>query len=97
MLNQGFTITAFDPVAQKNTRAILGDKINYAESPYQALSKADALVIITEWNEFKHADLIKVKKLLKQPVIFDGRNIYNPQILKKLGFRYYSVGRNSTV
>ncbi|OGK66698.1 UDP-glucose 6-dehydrogenase [Candidatus Roizmanbacteria bacterium RIFOXYB2_FULL_41_10] len=97
LLNQGFTITAFDPVAQKNTRAILGDKINYAESPYQALSKADALVIITEWNEFKHADLIKVKKLLKQPVIFDGRNIYNPQILKKLGFRYYSVGRNSTV
>ncbi len=97
LLNQNFTITAYDPVAINNVRNILGNKITYAKSPYQALEKKDALVIITEWNEFKHADLTKVKQLLKQPVIFDGRNIYDPETLKKLGFRYYSVGRNSTV
>jgi len=96
LLKQGFKIKAFDPVAQENARVILGEEITYAPNPYHALKNADALVIITEWNEFKHANLNEVKKLLKQPVIFDGRNIYNPEAMKKLGFRYYSVGRNKT-
>ena len=95
LLKDGYSITAYDPVAIENTKKILGNKINYAKNPYDALNKADALVIVTEWNEFKHADLDKVKKLLKFPVIFDGRNIYSPSSLKELGFRYYSVGRNN--
>lgn len=93
LLSQGFEIKAFDPVAQENVRKILGDKIKFAKDAYSALNGADALIIATEWNEFKQMDLNKVKKLLKNPVLFDGRNIYNPTQMKKLGFKYYSVGR----
>lgn len=96
LLEQGFQITAYDPVAMANTKTILKDKISYATDPYSALKDKDALVIITEWNEFKHANLNKVKTLLKQPLIFDGRNIYDPYLLKQTGFKYYSIGRNST-
>ncbi len=94
LVTLGFKVTAFDPVARQNAQAILGAKIAYADKPYEALKNADALVIVTEWNEFKHADLGQIKKLLSHPVIFDGRNIYDPVSLKKHGFRYYSVGRN---
>jgi UDPglucose 6-dehydrogenase len=94
LVTLGFKVTAFDPVARQNAKAILGAKIAYADKPYEALKNADALVIVTEWNEFKHADLGQIKKLLSHPVIFDGRNIYDPVSLKKHGFRYYSVGRN---
>jgi len=94
LVTLGFKVTAFDPVARQNAKAILGAKITYADKPYEALKNADALVIVTEWNEFKHADLGQIKKLLSHPVIFDGRNIYDPVSLKKHGFRYYSVGRN---
>lgn len=93
LLNLGFTITAYDPVATNNAKKILNNQITFAKNPYEALNKADALAIVSEWNEFKHADLNKIKKLLKNPVIFDGRNIYSPSALKKLGFRYFSVGR----
>jgi UDPglucose 6-dehydrogenase len=73
----------------------LGNKIRYEINPYRCLKNAEALIILTEWNEFKQIDLNKVKKLLKNPVIFDGRNIYPPQIMKKLGFKYFSVGRKA--
>ncbi|MGB9883347.1 MAG: UDP-glucose dehydrogenase family protein [Microgenomates group bacterium] len=93
LLKNGFEITAYDPEAVKNAKKIFGEKINYAKDPYEAINGAHQLVVVTEWNEFKQIDLNKVKKLLKHPVIFDGRNIYDPQLMKKLGFKYYSIGR----
>lgn len=91
----GFVLTAYDPEAINNFKEISTAQIKYTTDPYLAVKSADALVILTEWNEFQHADLIRVKKLLKLPIIFDGRNIYDPLQMKKIGFVYYSVGRNS--
>jgi UDPglucose 6-dehydrogenase len=68
-------------------------KIDYYNNPYQAAKNADALIVLTEWNEFKQIDLAKLKKIMKSPVLFDGRNIYHPELMKKIGFMYYSVGR----
>jgi UDPglucose 6-dehydrogenase len=95
LLKSGFEIKVYDPVATDNVKKIMADKIKYVKDPYQAIEKADALVIITEWNEFKQIDLAKVKKLLNQPYIFDGRNIYLTETMKKLGFKYFSIGRPS--
>lgn len=95
LLAADFKITTFDPAAQDNIKKIFGNRIALASDPYQALKNADALVILTEWNEFKQIDLKKIKKLLKQPVVFDGRNIYSPVLMKSLGFKYYSIGRRS--
>lgn len=93
LLKAGFEIKVYDPVATDNVKKIMADKIKYVKDPYQAIEKVDALVIVTEWNEFKQIDLVKVKKLLNQPYIFDGRNIYLTETMKKLGFKYYSIGR----
>ena len=93
LLEQGFQINTYDQEATNNIKKIFTDKISYSKDPYQAVKKVDALIIITEWNEFKQIDLNKVKKLMKSPTIFDGRNIYDSSDLKKLGFKYYSVGR----
>lgn len=95
LLKNGFEIKAYDPVASNNIKILLGDKIKIVKDPYVAIDKADSLVIITEWNEFKQIDLSKVKKLLMHPVIFDGRNIYKPEVMKKMGFKYFSIGRPS--
>jgi len=94
LLKKGYTIAAYDPVASENVKKALGNKIEYALGPYEALKGADALCIFTEWNEFKEVDLKKVKAELKKPVIFDGRNIYPPEALKKIGFTYFGVGRH---
>ncbi len=94
LLKHGFEIKAFDPVASDNVKKILGTRIKFVNDPYEAMDKADALVIATEWNEFKQIDLARVKKLLRNPVIFDGRNIYNPGLMKKQGFKYFSIGRS---
>lgn len=93
LLKEGYSITAYDQEATKNIMKIFGNKIKYASSPYQCLKNADSLIILTEWNEFKQIDLTIVKKSMKNPYVFDGRNIYDPQIMKKLGFKYFSVGR----
>jgi len=93
LLKKGYSITAYDQEATKNIMKIFGNKIKYASSPYQCLKNADSLIILTEWNEFKQIDLTIVKKSMKNPYVFDGRNIYDPQIMKKLGFKYFSVGR----
>ena len=93
LLEQGFQINVYDQEAIKNIEKIFANKIIYCKDPYRAVNKVDALIIITEWNEFRQIDLSKVKKLMKNPTIFDGRNIYDPSDLKKLGFKYYSVGR----
>ncbi|MBI4009445.1 UDP-glucose/GDP-mannose dehydrogenase family protein [Candidatus Roizmanbacteria bacterium] len=97
LLHRNFKITVYDPAAQNNIKRVFGSKLNYSDGPYEAVKNKSALAILTEWNEFKQADLKKIKSLMKKPVIFDGRNIYHPQTLKKLGFTYFSVGRKTIV
>ncbi len=94
LLDNGFKLSVYDPEAMKNIKGRFGDSLHYAQDPYEALKDADALCVLTEWNEFKQIDLNKVKKLLKTPLILDGRNIYEPSQVKKLGFTYFGVGRN---
>jgi len=89
---EGVRVKAYDPVAMENARKSLPD-VEYCKTPYEAAEGSDALIIVTEWDEFKNLDLQKVKELLKQPVVIDGRNIYAPEEMKKLGFRYWGVGR----
>ena len=93
LIEQGFNIKAYDQEAVANIKKIFTNKITYSKDPYEAVADVDGLIVITEWNEFRQIDLAKVKKLMKQPVIFDGRNIYEPKDIKKLGFKYYSIGR----
>jgi UDPglucose 6-dehydrogenase len=88
----GAKVKAFDPVAQENVKKLLND-VEYTQNPYNAIDGADALVICTEWDEFRDLDKGKIKSLLKQPNIVDGRNIYNPKEMKELGFNYIGVGR----
>ena len=92
LLEEGARIKAFDPKSMEKAKEIL-PAIEYCESPYQAAEGAEALVIITEWNEFKEMDLDRIKDLLHQPIIIDGRNIYDPEKMGELGFTYQSVGR----
>lgn len=93
LLNEKAKIKAFDPVAQENAKAIFKDNISYASSPYSASSGCHCLVIITDWDEFKELDLLKIKELLIHPIIIDGRNIYDQDYARKLGFTYYGMGR----
>ncbi|MDP3786144.1 MAG: UDP-glucose/GDP-mannose dehydrogenase family protein, partial [Candidatus Omnitrophota bacterium] len=91
---EGAKIRAYDPQAMKKARGLPEFKgAKFCKDPYDAVRGADCVVIVTEWNEFKELNLVRIKKLLRQPVIIDGRNIYEPQKMKELGFRYYSVGR----
>lgn len=89
---EGTAIKAYDPQAMGNAKAIFRD-IEYCESAYEAARGSDALIILTEWDEFRALDLSKIKQLLRQPVIIDGRNIYEPQRMKELGFMYRGIGR----
>lgn len=91
----GAEVKVFDPVAQENAKKIFQDKVYYAKNIYDAVVDCDMLVILTEWQDFKDMNLNKVKKLLRKPIIFDGRNIFDPQKMEKLGFKYYSIGRTS--
>ncbi len=93
LLELGAIITAYDPVAAENAKFYLGDRITYADGQYAALNDADALLILTEWNEFRNPEFKRLKELLKKPVIFDGRNIFDPESMKDSGFTYYSIGR----
>jgi len=93
LLAAGAEVVAFDPEAIENTRKHFGDKITYAEGAYETLEDANALLLITEWNEFRKPDWNSVKDLLKEPVVFDGRNIFDPEALKHHGFDYFSIGR----
>ena len=95
LLEKGAKVRAFDPVAMENAGKIFGDSIEYAPGNYECLEDADALVIVTEWNEFRHPDFEKMKELLIEPLIFDGRNLYNPARMKRRGFTYYSIGRKA--
>lgn len=93
LLKEGAQVSAFDPEAMQNVKALLGDKIHYAESQYDALQDADALIIATEWNEFRTPDFKKIAAGLKNKVIFDGRNLFDLESMRNLGFHYESVGR----
>jgi len=92
LLEKGAKIKAYDPVAMENTKKVLPD-ITYCKSSYEAAEGVDALVVVTEWREFKLLNMEKIKESMKQPIIFDGRNIYDPVRKKKMGFEYYGIGR----
>ena len=95
LLEEGVSICAHDPAALDHARGLLGNRIDYAETNYEALAGADALVVVTDWNEYRHPDFERVKRTLKQPVIVDGRNLYDVEKMRELGVRYHSIGRPS--
>jgi UDPglucose 6-dehydrogenase len=95
LLESGASVCAFDPEAVNNVKQIFGDRINFAETQYDCIENADALIIATEWNEFRTPDFDKILSLLKDPVIFDGRNVFDVQVMEKKGFHYESIGRSS--
>ena len=90
----GARFRAHDPVAMEVAKSIIGDKsVTYVSNYYDALEGADALLLLTEWNQFRRPDYERMKSLLKQPIIFDGRNQYDPAKMKEIGFTYYCIGR----
>jgi len=95
LLERGATICAYDPVAMNEARRIFGDerRIAYADSPLAALDGADALAVVTEWKEFRSPDCDELLRRLKSPIVFDGRNLYEPQRMRELGIRYFGIGR----
>ena len=93
LLKAGAIVHAHDPEAIKEAQKIFGDRISYHQRSYEALEGADALLVVTEWNEFRRPDFDRIKSLLRRPLIIDGRNIYDPQRMKTLGFEYLSMGR----
>jgi len=94
LLAQGAEVTAFDPEAMENVKELLGKQINYEENCYDAVKDADALIIVTEWAEFRSPDFDRMKALMKGLAIFDGRNVYDPLQIREQGFYYESIGRN---
>ena len=93
LLKAGATVTAYDPEAMENVRNILGDKISFSENQYDALKGSDALIIATEWNEFRTPDFLKIVSGMKRKIIFDGRNLFDIIAIRELGFYYESIGR----
>jgi UDPglucose 6-dehydrogenase len=96
LLEAGAEVVAHDPVAIPEARRRLGERVGFAETNYGALEGADALVIVTDWNEYRHPDLKRIKATLKRPVVIDGRNLYDPAKMRGLGFTYLSIGRSQT-
>ena len=93
LLEAGATLRVFDPEAMKNVKQVMGDKIYYAEGPYDALSGAHALILVTEWSEFRNPDFDRINELLVHPAIFDGRNVYSLEKMDDMDFYYESIGR----
>jgi UDPglucose 6-dehydrogenase len=93
LLAKGAKIQAYDPEAMKIAKSIFGSKITYMSKNYDALKGADALAVITEWQEFREPDFARMKKLMRTPVVFDGRNIYQRDAMTAQGFTYFSIGR----
>jgi UDPglucose 6-dehydrogenase len=87
-------VRAFDPIAIEDAKKLLGGSVTFAKGPYDCVARADAVVIVTEWNEFRNLELARMRKLMKTPYFFDLRNIYEPEKMKRLGFKYFSVGRS---
>src|SRR2546426_1050299 len=95
LLADGADVVAHDPVAMDNTRRVFGERVQMVQNPYAAAEGADGLFLVTEWNEFRQPDFARIKAAMRQPVLFDGRNIWNPARMRELGFTYYGVGRSS--
>ncbi|MPN61621.1 UDP-glucose 6-dehydrogenase [bioreactor metagenome] len=93
LTKRGAKIVAFDPKAIETAKEIFGNKIQYAKNAYDALKNADALILATEWNEFRRPNFELIKESLKTPIIFDGRNLYDKKRLKTKGIEYFSVGK----
>jgi UDPglucose 6-dehydrogenase len=93
LLAEGVTIKAYDPEAQENVKKIMGDQITFGTDLYDTITGADALLVVTEWPEFRTPEFDKISSLLKNKVIFDGRNVFEPDQMQELGFDYYSIGR----
>ena len=93
VLAAGGSVVAHDPAAMEEARRRLGDTISYAATNYEALAGADALVIVTDWNEYRHPDFRRIKETLRRPIVIDGRNLYTPEKMASLGFTYRSLGR----
>jgi UDPglucose 6-dehydrogenase len=96
LLGKGARVQAYDPVANERARRHLGDRVLLAPGPYEALEGSDALFVVTEWNEFRTPDFDRMKALMRQPVIFDGRNVFEPAEMQRLGFTHYGIGRQAT-
>ncbi|MBL0883661.1 MAG: UDP-glucose/GDP-mannose dehydrogenase family protein [Chitinophagaceae bacterium] len=94
LLSLGATVSVFDPEAIKNVKELMQSRIEYAENMYSTLTNADALIIATEWSEFRTPDFEQIKKELRSPVVFDGRNLFEPSQMRKMQFQYFSIGRN---
>jgi UDPglucose 6-dehydrogenase len=94
LLGRGAEVTAYDPQAMKNAEELLGERVRFASSAYDAVQDADALVLVTEWSEFREPDFPRMIRIMRQPVIFDGRNVFNPAKLRSAGFSYFGIGRN---
>src|SRR5690606_9216774 len=97
LLKEGASVSAYDPEAMKNVKAVFGEKVEFTENQYDCLQDADALLIATEWNEFRMPDFDKISSLLKEKVIFDGRNLFDVALLEKMGFYYQSIGRSVAI
>jgi UDPglucose 6-dehydrogenase len=95
LLEQGVSLNVYDPEAMPHIQKKFGEQLSYKESMYEALKGADALIICTEWSIFRTPDFSKIKKCLREPVIFDGRNLYNLDDMETEGFSYISIGRRS--
>jgi UDPglucose 6-dehydrogenase len=93
LLNAGATVRAYDPEAAPTARRLFDGRIALCDRSYDALEGADALAVVTEWNEFREPDFAKMRQLMRAPVVFDGRNIYSPEQMRALGFTYFSIGR----
>jgi UDPglucose 6-dehydrogenase len=95
LLQEGCTLVAYDPAAADRAKQLLGAKVDFASTPYHAAAGADALLILTEWDEFANLDLVRLSRELKYPIVIDGRNLYSPDVMAAHGFTYYSVGRQT--
>jgi UDPglucose 6-dehydrogenase len=93
LVAMGAEVVATDPEALETARAVLGDTVKYVADPYEAVAGADALLVVTEWNEYRGVDLARVKKAMKTPVVFDGRNVFDPAAMRALGFEHRGIGR----
>ena len=93
LLKEGAEVIAYDPVAMEKAKDLLPKKTVYVNSKEEAINGADALLVLTEWKEFRFSDILEIKKLLKRPIIIDGRNMFKPQDMTRAGFVYYSMGR----
>jgi UDPglucose 6-dehydrogenase len=93
LLERGAEVAVHDPEALGQAKRVFGERVVYHRVNYDALAGADALLVVTEWNEFRRPDFDRMKQLMKRPLIFDGRNIYEPEVMREHGFTYVPIGR----